>query len=225
MRIKYGDYWLTGTEGDASWTAAQDVRVNGQRMVQREHFLRAAAMAFFPRGGRTLSLEFTVGRQFDRGADAEAYMLTHFQSLPEKADVEIHLQAEPGEPVQVATLAGAVLSAVPIGPRQGVWLGSIAYKLEGGTINGISTVPTPEPVVRAGTASIPSGADTLTLTGLANMGGVPSQIVCTVRKPAAGDFNLVATVLDNSITATGFTVELSGVTDKAGYKLDYQRIY
>jgi hypothetical protein len=225
VRIKYGDHWLTGNGTDPFWTAAQNVRLNGQRVVQEEHFLRAAAMAFFTRGGRSQVLEFSVGREFASHAAAEAFLLTHFQSLPEQADVEIHLHVEPGDDAQIATITGAVLSALPIGPRDGIWIGQIGYALKFGTVSGVTTLPSPEPVVRAGTAAIPSGVDTLALTGLANMGAAPSQIVCTVRKPTAGDFNLVATVLDNSITATGFTVELSGLTDKAGYKLDYQRIY
>lgn len=224
MRIKYADIWLTGSGLDPAWTAAQNVRVNGQRVVQEEHFLRATALSLFPRGGRSIQLDFNVGRQFSSSLEAEQFMLTHFQDLPQQGDVEIHLQTEPGDDAAIATIADAVISAVPIGPRIGIYNGNIAYSIKGGSVSGISYVPQPEPQVRAGTAAIPSGVDTLTLSGLPNMGAVPTQIICTVRKPAAGDFNLVATVLDDSITATGFAVELSGATDKTGYKLDYQRI-
>lgn len=224
MRIKYADIWLTGNGDDPNWTAAQDVHVNGQRVVQEVQYLRATTLSFIPRGGRSILLEFTVGRQFASHQEAEAFMLSHFQDLPEKGDVEIHLHSNAGEDAAVATAVDAVLSAVPIGPRNGIWLGATRYSLKFATISGVSYVPQPEPTVRGGTLNIPSGVDTVALSGLTNLGAVPRQILCTIRKPATGDFNLVATVRDDSITATAFTVDLSGETDKAGYKLDYLRI-
>jgi len=70
-----------------------------------------------------------------------------------------------------------------------------------------------------GTQAITSGADSVTLTGL-GLPSVPAQVLVTVRK-AAGGLNLFATVCDGSVSAGGFTVDLSGVTDASTYKLDY----
>ncbi len=70
-----------------------------------------------------------------------------------------------------------------------------------------------------GTQAIASGVDSVTLTGL-GLPSVPAQVLVTVRK-AAGGQNLFAVVRDSSISAGGFTVDLSGVTDAATYKLDY----
>ena len=70
-----------------------------------------------------------------------------------------------------------------------------------------------------GTQAIASGVDTVTVSGL-GLASVPAQVLATVRK-LTGGLNLFATVRGDSITAGGFTADLSGATDAATYKLDY----
>jgi hypothetical protein len=70
-----------------------------------------------------------------------------------------------------------------------------------------------------GTQAIASGVDAVTVSGL-GLPSVPAQVLVTVRK-ATGGLNLFATVRADSITAGGFTADLSGATDAATYKLDY----
>jgi len=70
-----------------------------------------------------------------------------------------------------------------------------------------------------GTQAIASGVDSVTLTGL-GLPSTPAQVLVSVRK-ATGGLNLFAVVRDSTVTAGGFTVDLSGVTDAATYKLDY----
>ncbi len=70
-----------------------------------------------------------------------------------------------------------------------------------------------------GTQALASGADSATVSGL-GLPSVPAQVLVTVRK-ATGGQNLFAVVRGDSISAGGFTVDLSGVTDAATYKLDY----
>jgi Major tropism determinant N-terminal domain len=70
-----------------------------------------------------------------------------------------------------------------------------------------------------GTQAISSGADTVTVTGLA-LPSAPAQVLVTVRK-ITGGLNLFATVRSDSITAGGFTVDLSAATDATTYQLDY----
>jgi hypothetical protein len=73
-----------------------------------------------------------------------------------------------------------------------------------------------------GTQAIASGADSVTVSGL-GLASVPAQVLVTVRK-ATGGLNLFATVRGDSITAGGFTADLSGVTDATTYQLDYLAI-
>ncbi len=70
-----------------------------------------------------------------------------------------------------------------------------------------------------GTAALGSGADSVTVSGL-GLPSVPAQVLVTVRK-LTGGLNLFATVRDDSITAAGFTADLSAATDAGTYKLDY----
>ena len=70
-----------------------------------------------------------------------------------------------------------------------------------------------------GTQAIASGADTVTVSGLAQ-GSAPAQVLVTIRK-ATGGLNLFATVRGDSITADGFTADLSAVTDATTYALDW----
>jgi len=70
-----------------------------------------------------------------------------------------------------------------------------------------------------GTQAIASGVDNVTVSGL-GLGSAPGQVLVTVRK-LTGGLNLFATVRDDSVTAGGFTVDLSAATNTATYKLDY----
>jgi len=70
-----------------------------------------------------------------------------------------------------------------------------------------------------GTQAIGSGADNVTVSGLA-LPSAPAQVLVTMRK-ATGGMNLFATVRGDSITTGGFTADLSGVTDATTYQLDF----
>jgi hypothetical protein len=71
----------------------------------------------------------------------------------------------------------------------------------------------------AGTQAIASGADSVAVTGL-GLASAPAQVLVTVRK-ATGGANLFASVRGDSITANGFTADLSAAADAATYALDY----
>ena len=71
----------------------------------------------------------------------------------------------------------------------------------------------------AGTQAITAGADSVAVTGL-GLGSAPAQVLVTVRK-ATGGLNLFASVRGDSITAEGFTADLSAVTDATTYALDW----
>ena len=100
------------------------------------------------------------------------------------------------------------------------WIGmtdSLNYLLFVGTlpdpaIPGTSTV-------KGGSVSITSGNNYVTLTGAA-WGFVPSGYAAVVTKPNGGD-NLFATVRASTVTADGFTADLSAPASGTGYSLVY----
>jgi hypothetical protein len=96
-----------------------------------------------------------------------------------------------------------------------------AYAGEASPSPSSPTYPNPSDLVtkNRGTVTVANGVDFHTVTGLA-LSFVPAQVLVQTRKPAGGA-NLFATTRDASITADGFTVDLSGQTTAAGYKLDY----
>lgn len=87
----------------------------------------------------------------------------------------------------------------------------------------VGAVPDPGlpgvPNVKGGSVSIGNGDDEVTVTGAA-WGFIPSGIAVVVTKPDGGD-NLFATVRSSTITADGFTADLSAPTSDAGYTLFY----
>jgi hypothetical protein len=74
----------------------------------------------------------------------------------------------------------------------------------------------------AGTQAIALGADSVAVTGL-GLASAPGQVLVTVRK-ATGGANLFASVRGDSITAAGFTADLSAATDAGTYSLDWMVI-
>ena len=101
------------------------------------------------------------------------------------------------------------------------WLGTVP-SLTCVAFSGAATDPLLPgmPNIQAGTQAITSGLDVVTVTGL-SLGLAPTSITVTVNKPAASDDNLFATVRADSITADGFTADLSSAASKVGYFLSY----
>ena len=73
------------------------------------------------------------------------------------------------------------------------------------------------PNMKSGSQAITSGDSFVTVTGAA-WGFIPSGVAAVVTKPAGGD-NLFATVRNATITADGFTADLSAPAAGAGYIL------
>lgn len=95
------------------------------------------------------------------------------------------------------------------------------YVGDGATAGGVLVSgPFAECVLKLrGTKAIAAGADSVAVTGL-GLASVPAQVLVTVRK-ASGGLNLFASVRGDSITADGFTADLSAAADAATYSLDY----
>lgn len=99
---------------------------------------------------------------------------------------------------------------------------SIPFKLLK-TILPNGALPTPPEHSTDGTKAIPSGSDTVTVSGL-GLSSVPRRIIPILVKPAGG-LNIFPTLIKQSITADGFSCDLSGQTDSDQYSLDYVLIF
>jgi hypothetical protein len=113
MRISLNNIWLTndGTTDLQSWTDAHDVLLNGKQVVQDAQFLRAVAAQPLARGNAVNVLQFSVTRQHVSVANAAAYVLTAFGSLPSSGTVQIVCGAS-GESLIACTFS-AVLQEMP----------------------------------------------------------------------------------------------------------------
>jgi hypothetical protein len=113
MRISLNNVWLTndGATDLQSWTDAHDVQLNGKQVVQDAQFLRAVSAQPLARGNLVNLLQFTVTRQHVSVAEAAAYVLTAFSSLPGSGTATILCGAS-GEVPLTCTLS-AVLEEMP----------------------------------------------------------------------------------------------------------------
>jgi hypothetical protein len=73
--------------------------------------------------------------------------------------------------------------------------------------------------VYAGVYTISSGAVGGVVSGL-GLSFTPSKVLVSVRVPANAHL-MFACVVEGSLSVAGFTFYLSGMTEEAGYKLDY----
>jgi hypothetical protein len=123
-----------------------------------------------------------------------------------------------GRSVMTASLRIKILDANNHEQTFGLW----PFKFWG---IGISPDTTPDIPADSmdGEFDIPNTADTVTVTGL-NLTAVPRRVFPAIRKPVGGA-NRFPTVVQNSITTDGFTVDLGGATDSDQYKLEYLLIF
>ena len=82
----------------------------------------------------------------------------------------------------------------------------------------IGQIPAPTSFM-GGTVPMTSGVPTVTVVQA--FGFIPVTVTVSVTKPDTNGVNIFATVNSNTITATGFTVDLSGTPPTAGYILNY----
>ena len=88
-------------------------------------------------------------------------------------------------------------------------------------------VPPPDPLPPtaeiSGSFPIPNGVSRVVITGLA-LPSVPMRVFVSVRKGAAVDLTVFASVITETMSVDGFESELSGLTDSDNYTLDYKII-
>ncbi len=190
--------------------------LNGRQVVQEEQFIRAAQATLFARGNRTLRFSFSVTHTFGTIAEAETFALTHYANLADGPATLVFQCGTASEAVSEVYITGAVLENV-----SNHYVGTcvtFTYAFAGSAITAIVPV-TEEEDMPSRSFSIPSGVDTFPVTGQA-WPSIPVRVLPHVRIPADGD-NIEAHVVDGTITADGFTIQLTGVTPAVGYYLDY----
>jgi hypothetical protein len=133
MRISLNDVWLTndGVSDLQSWTDAHGVLLNGQQVVQDAQFLRATSAQPMARGNAVNVLQFSVTRQHVSVAEAAAYVLTTFNTLPPSGAAGIVCGAS-GESFLSATFT-AVLAEMPKCSFSGT-RSELTFVLRGGAI-------------------------------------------------------------------------------------------
>ena len=112
MNVQFGSTVLApgGTQG------ADNVRVDGQQVVQEVQFFRGTSAAFYPRGSRGVSFQFTTHWLFNTTKLAEVFVLTHLTDLPmttaDRSTVTCTCGA--GSETQAIYMANAVLEGARI---------------------------------------------------------------------------------------------------------------
>lgn len=210
---------------DSDWLADDTVKpfgltVNGQRVVQVAHFLRAAQAAFFTRKNTSLRLSFSVVQTFSTIKSAELWVLQHYGSIGDQATLTLRVGQTSESPEDVIC-QNAVLETVEFPRILGVSV-EARYTFSIPGITGVSVTPDSDEM-QSGTASIGNGVASVTVTGL-GLSVPPVRVLVSVRKPSAG-YNLFASAVDGSFTTDGFTADLSGLTNSADYQLDYTLMF
>lgn len=223
MKIFFGGIQLT----DWSDYPAFDVSVNGQSVIEAADIIRAAAKRFFSRGNKSITLEFSVRREFATHHECQKYLLTHFTTLPNfgLCQATCGVTGEAGS--EDVFLYNAVLVATPQGTFAGVEA-IVRYSIQAGTVS--TAIPPTfllggEAVIQKAKQAIASGVDTVAVVFPSGfpIGTVPI-VTASVAKPSGSGSNIFATVRDDLVSISGFTVELSGPTPDANHKLNWVAI-
>jgi hypothetical protein len=214
MKVRIGSTWLA----PGGFEATLGLSVNGQQITQEVEFFRALARQFYPRKNRSTSVSFSVTRSFETQREADAFILTHYNELPDSGDVFFYCGDDSDQ--QIVTLPGAVLDAVGDGSMVGTSV-RYTYTVRGGIIR-TDITPGPDPDmsnIRRAEVSLSSSDVSKDVTFSSPMPGVP-VVTVNVSVPDDGD-NIFATLKQSAINASGFSVYFSGPIPGSGYFLSY----
>lgn len=200
-------------------------QVNGQLAVESVQIVRAAGARHYPRGNQTTTLSWQSSREFPTLAAAEVYALTILSVLPPSGLLECVCGA-PGEAPASVFFEGACLSAQAQGGYSGV-RASVGFQV----VAGRPATDAPPQLIQAGNAMILSGlldltagADAAAVAFSAAQAGAPKSVVATYVKPTSGGANVAANVVGDSISPSGFGVELTAGAE-AGGKLSWSAFF
>ena len=178
MRISLNNVWLTndGVADLHAWTDAHGVVLNGKQVTQDAQFLRAVAAQPLARGNMVNVLTFGVTRQHASVAEAAAFVLTAFGSLPQAGSATVVCGAY-GESPLMCTFS-AVLEGMPESVFRGT-RSDTRFVLRGGAITALS------PLVGASV----DGSGLLTAYSYAAGGSVDGGNLADVLSPAGLDLD------------------------------------
>lgn len=215
MRIRLDSSTLC----DGSPLAPWQLSINGVLIVDEEHFYRAAAASFFPRGNRSTVLSLTVDESFDTAAEAFRYALLRPSTVPASGVLAVDLSD--GSALYLPDAACESVAPQPSGCSC-----RTTYTLKGGLFT--TDVPADLPgtvdaggalVIRRASVPIAAGAESVTVTFSAPLSAVPT-VTASISRPS-GSPTMGCSVRSDSVTAAGFVADLSAPTPDTTYRLDY----
>lgn len=217
MKITFANHVLA--PGDLE--GVKGLSVNGEQLIDEAAFFRALATTYYARGNEKTEISFTVTREHASLKLAEVFVLMLRRNLPREGDCVITCGFTGDE--QKVALLDAVLA-----PTQARYSGRssiVTYTLLGG-LPETDEIPNEEEidpdVTRRGTVALGNGVTSASVAFLTAMTGAP-YVTCNVVCPSGGDA-IFATIVDGTVSASGFDVILSGPTPAATYKLSYHAI-
>lgn len=221
MRISYASIVLAHGNPAFGLVGPAGLSLNGRQIVEEVDFFAAVVASFFARGNRRVDFSFAVQRTFDTLADAQQFVLLHYNDLPDAGTLRCTCDGEGGADGPTVTLE-AVFDGPQIEAVSGLAV-RLRYAFRGPAWASDETpVSDPDPdMIRRANIAIPDGATSVAVVFATPMSGVPF-VQISFLKPTAGGDTLAGTVVEDSITAEGFTVELMGPPAGAGYKLSYR---
>jgi len=211
MKIWWEDRYIV--TGDAlSDALAGPIGLPSTQLVQVSQYLRAGQVQAFARGNRQHAVTVPVQRLCNSSDDALQQAATALQDHAASGTLIIYLDSG-----YTLTCAGACLQSCNP-ERTGAWLVlRFEFVVPGWVAGGLPAIET-ETMVMNGTINLTSGQDSVTATGL-EMARTPSRAMLQIEKPASDAPNIWATLRTGTLTADGFTADLSAPPDRAGYKL------
>lgn len=220
MRISYASIPLAHGNPAFGMVGPAGLALNGRQVVDEVEFFNAVTASFFERGARSVDFSFSVARIFDSPGEAQAWTLLHYGDLPDAGTLRVTCDGLGG-----ADGPTVVLPAVFDGPQFQDLRGStvtVRYAFRGPAWSSDeSPVPDPDPAMtRRANIAIADGATSVAVVFGTPMSGAPF-VTCTVLMPTAGGDVVIATIVEDTITAEGFTAALSGPVSGDGYKLSY----
>lgn len=128
MNVTFGTTVLApgGTQG------ADNVRVDGQQIIQEAQFFRGNSAAFYPRGNLATTFQFTTHWIFNTTSAAEIFVLTHTANLPmtNSDRSTVTCQCGAGSATTPVYMANAVLESARIMRYEGISV-DVEYTIKG----------------------------------------------------------------------------------------------
>lgn len=221
MKITYAGYVLgDDTRADPDDFPIAGLTLNGQRVVNVEQIVRAAAVRIFARGNLQHTLQFQSTRTFASVAVAEHAALLTAQLLPKSGALSLICGA-PGDGTIEVIAASSACTAVGVS-FQGcsiVYTFAIVFASLSGGDDSTVLLEAPTTMIYRDRIALASGIESQAITYPTAFSAPPS-VAITISKPTSADDNLLAELVEDLGDETGCTVVLTAPTPSTGYFLN-----